>query len=1264
MIAAAFLLLLVRSSDDLKPGLVASYRSREPGGGVVERVDPKPAFTLGHSSPHPRLPPGRFEAVWTGLLLVQEADEVAFDAFVGGELRVELDGAVVLEGQGTSDTHRIRGAPAPLQPGLRRFRAEFRSLPGVPARLQLGWEGKRFSREPLPAWRFRHAERPESLAREDLVGRGREAAGRLGCARCHRSAFPGVTDPPPGPSLADAAGRLDRTWLIEWLERPHRLRPGARMPALFSDDRPGYVERWIVAQTLAARPPEAAAKASGDARAGRREFVSVGCAACHLVPDLPADEQPPLGRTSFEGLVDRFTPEALAAFLGNPRSRYPDGRMPRIPVSPEAARDLAAYLLRESRPRGGAPVPPEPREIEAAIRRLRVSGIEAAGRALVTQKRCAVCHPGLGDSAPADVPLRRIGPDCTGARFDLDDATRRSLEAYGATAAEERHPSPFEERRRLLERYGCGRCHARDAVRAPPLEEAGSTLGGAYLQYLPFLRAPRLEHAFSKYTREYLAAAIREGVAGVRHSRFSYRMPAFDADTETILRALAEADGDLPEASPPPALPSSDPTLAPLGPALVGFEGYSCVSCHLWKGRLLNEPDPGAIGPELTTATRRVRRDWFDRWLEDPARIHPGTPMPQIFKKGEAATLRSVLDGDAVRQREALWAYLSLGPEAPSPKPLPPLEVFPPEEGGPRVAQIPVTLPDRSVVESITVLYADHDLFVYDVGTLSLRAVFTGARLLRRVRGRVRTYEVTGTAVDFGKPSPGNGTFLGYDRRSDGVRIRTTAGEQIWRREGRRIVGPVTVDLPPPTVPPPLERSVPVDSGTLDGALQRPGYRAVAYPRPKLPSGEDRVMPGAIAADPRDGRVYVASMKLGELFAIRDPGDDGRSASFEDWTGGLFQEAYAMLAEPDGVYVLHRRNLTRVTDTDGDGKADRFDRVAALPQAPAEVYDYGYGLARDRSGAFVLTFAPYGNRSAPGSGSLLRLVPGKEPPWEETAFGFRNPLGWCAGPDGEIFFTDNQGEWVATNKLCHAAPGRFYGFPNPQRREDARRPPGKAAVWIPYAWAKSVNGAAYDGTGGRFGPFAGQIFLAELMYGGAILRASLERVNGEYQGACFPFWGRGLLGPLCLAFDPKGRLWVGAITEPGWMAQPDRGAVYRIEFTGEVPFEIREIRVRPRGFRLVFTRPVDPATAADPAAYQIEHYRYEYTGAYGSPELDRTRAPVEKAEVSADRLYVDLTLPPLVRDRVYLVTARGVRSEEGEPLVHPAGAYTLHEIPR
>jgi glucose/arabinose dehydrogenase len=477
----------------------------------------------------------------------------------------------------------------------------------------------------------------------------------------------------------------------------------------------------------------------------------------------------------------------------------------------------------------------------------------------------------------------------------------------------------------------------------------------------------------------------------------------------------------------------------------------------------------------------------------------------------------------------------------------------------------------------------------------------------------------------------------------------------------RVVQATVRYDLPEPASPAQVERTILADSGRIEGSLERPGYRAIAYPRPKTSSGEDRVMPSALAVDPKDGRVFVASMKTGEIFVVNDPTGDGRKARFDNYAHGLFQEALSMLAEPGVLYVLHRRNLTRIQDTDGDGTADRFDRVAALPHGVADTYDYGYGLVRDKDGAFVFTYAPYANTHMPGSGSALRLVPGKEP--REIAFGFRNPLGWCSGPDGEIFFTDNQGEWVATNKLCHLSEGRFYGFPNPAQKKHATKPPGKTAVWVPYGWAKSINGVAYDNSGGKFGPFAGQLFMAELMFGGGIVRACVEKVNGEYQGACFRFWGEGLLGPLTLAFDPQGRLWVGGITEPGWMAQPDRGALFRIDYTGHVPFEMQSIHVRPRGFRIVFTRPVSPETAREKASYEIEHYGYEYTGAYGSPELDRTKVVVERIELAPDGRSVDLTTTPLVKDRIYLIQPRGVRSAKGEALVHSIGAYTLNEIP-
>ena len=58
-------------------------------------------------------------------------------------------------------------------------------------------------------------------------------------------------------------------------------------------------------------------------------------------------------------------------------------------------------------------------------------------------------------------------------------------------------------------------------------------------------------------------------------------------------------------------------------------------------------------------------------------------------------------------------------------------------------------------------------------------------------------------------------------------------------------------------------------------------------------------------------------------------------------------------------------------------------------------------------------------------------------------------------------------------------------------------------------------------------------------------------------------------------------------------------------------------------------------------------------------ELDRTRLPVERVEVSADGRTVELTTGPLVKDRVYAITSRGIRSAKGEALVHPTERTVL-----
>jgi mono/diheme cytochrome c family protein/cytochrome c551/c552 len=1287
---------------DLRPGLAAEYRSQTDPQPAVTRVEPKPAFYLGRSSPHPRLPPGPFVATWHGVISIKDPGPITFSAFVGGELVVTIDGVKVLEGRGLTDATRVTGnVTLKRDPGSYRLTIGYKPFADVPARLQLWWEGPAFAAEPIPAWRFGHlaADRAPVAESDDRAAHGRDAVGRFGCARCHSGAFPAVSDPPPGPSLADAGRRLDRGWVLNWLADPAAVRPGARMPALFAADRAGFVERWLVAEHLTGGSKRAADPPTGDHRRGRITFLSVGCAACHLVPDIDRAEQKDLDRVPLTGLGDRLSAADLAAFLGNPHARYPDGRMPRLAVAPADARDIAAYLLLWSKPSAPAtPEPPTAREIQDAVRRLGARDPATAAAALLRDKGCTACHTGLSDSRPRDLPLKTHDGGCvegkTGPRYLLAAGTRKELAAYLAVAAEERHPSPFADRQRRLAQAGCARCHQRDTDRPPPIEEVGSTLGGGFLQEIPYLRTPRLTNPHQKFLRGYLTTAVREGVAGLRGPRSGYRMPAFGPDADVLVQALAEADGELPAEPDPPAAAAADPTLGTLhGSRLVGFQGYGCASCHVWNGRLLASPDPGATGPDLTRTAGRLRRDWFDRYLESPMRFHPGTPMPAVFTHGQLAPLNTVLDGDPAKQKDALWAYLARGKDAPSPAPPPPLPIAAPAAGEPLLAaQVPIRLSDGRFVESITLLSADHDLLVYDLGEGKPKALFTGGQILRTVQGRIRQFLAAGTPAELvappgwellGRPKPADRTLLGYDRLADGVRLRwqfhfdkdALDVEEMLRlvseKPTRRLVREIRVandpksavtvkhDLPAANAAPAWEASPVTFADPDEGSLERPGYRAVAYPRPKTVSGEDRVMPAAVAVRPRDGQVFVASLKTGELFALRDPDGDGKSARFERDGRGLYQDALSMLAEDDGLYVLHRRNLTRVVER--DGAADRFDRVAALPHGVADTYDYAYGLARDRLGRFVFSYAQYADATMPGAGNVLRLSPGKPP--EEFAYGLRNPLGWCAGPDGEVFFTDNQGEWVASNKLCHVEDGKFYGYPNAAQRKHVSKPAGKTAVWVPYGWARSINGIAYDNTGGKFGPFAGQFFLAELMFGGAIVRADVEKVNGVYQGACFPFWGKGLLGPVSLAFDPRGHLYVGGITEPGWMAQPDRGALFRIDFTGTTPFEMRTIRVRPHGFRVVFTSPVDRATAADPASYRLAHYRYEYTGAYGSPELDRTAVKVERAEVSADGLSVELTTAPRVKDRVYVLTAAGVRSAAGVLLVHPTGAYTLNEIP-
>src|SRR5262249_13819581 len=152
----------------------------------------------------------------------------------------------------------------------------------------------------------------------------------------------------------------------------------------------------------------------------------------------------------------------LAAFLQDPARRYPDGRMPKLPVPAATARNIAAYLLLEAKPTAPAAESATTEEIDQVLRRLGTKDRRTAGAALVREKGCARCHGGIGESAVASVPIVDHEGCLTGKasapRFALDAATRKAITAYLKVAGAEKHLSPFAARQRSLTHFRCHRC--------------------------------------------------------------------------------------------------------------------------------------------------------------------------------------------------------------------------------------------------------------------------------------------------------------------------------------------------------------------------------------------------------------------------------------------------------------------------------------------------------------------------------------------------------------------------------------------------------------------------------------------------------------------------------------------------------------------------------------------------------------------------------------------------------------------------------------
>ncbi|KAA3439217.1 c-type cytochrome [Rufibacter hautae] len=453
------------------------------------------------------------------------------------------------------------------------------------------------------------------------------------------------------------------------------------------------------------------------------------------------------------------------------------------------------------------------------------------------------------------------------------------------------------------------------------------------------------------------------------------------------------------------------------------------------------------------------------------------------------------------------------------------------------------------------------------------------------------------------------------------------------------------------------------------------------------------------------------STRRGDIFIVENP--TSAKPHFRKFAAGL-HEVLGLAYKDGALYCAQRGELTKLMDTNNDGKADVFETVYAWPLS-GNYHEYSFGPKVAPDGSFFVSTNlgfpdPWWHATSlvPWRGWMLRISPdGKMEPW---ATGLRSPAG-LGMIDGEMFYTENQGDWVGSGGVWHVKKGAFTVHPgglrwtnmpnspvkmsreqvyakiNPRFEKDAGgghvKPENKVnepnvtmfdmkkqfpemqlpAVWLPHGIMGISNTEILKIPEGHFGPFEGQLLVGDQGQS-KIMRVVLEKVKGEYQGVAFDFRSGFQSGVLRMAWAPDKSLFVGE-TARGWGAAGEASeGLQRVIWNSKVPFEMRTVKAMPDGFEVEFTTPVDRKSGEDLASYTVDSYIYKYHAVYGSPPVNSKKLAVKGVKLSEDGMKARVLVDNLREGYIHVLKLDGVRAKENYyTLVHPTAYYTLNSIP-
>ncbi|MEH6678906.1 MAG: c-type cytochrome [Sediminicola sp.] len=495
-----------------------------------------------------------------------------------------------------------------------------------------------------------------------------------------------------------------------------------------------------------------------------------------------------------------------------------------------------------------------------------------------------------------------------------------------------------------------------------------------------------------------------------------------------------------------------------------------------------------------------------------------------------------------------------------------------------------------------------------------------------------------------------------------------------------------------------------------EGPTEEDYYRLTTIPVP-----EGILVEGGGVLTLPNGNIAVCTRR-GDVWILENPTmAGGNGVNFKKYASGL-HEPLGLAYKEGALYTAQRGELTKLMDTDGDGIADTYETIYAWPLS-THYHEYSFGPVLAPDGKFFVTAnVAFGDEEwwrgesrVPFRAWTMKISEdGQMEPW---ATGMRSPAGYGL-VDGELFYTDNQGDWIGSGAVWHLPKGAFTGHPaglkwsgmegspislteerfyskidkrqtkvngrfvKPENIQDEENPDFAykiketfpelqlPAVILPHGiLGVSTSEIKVDATKGKFGPFSGQLLVGD-MGQSKIMRVALEKIKGAYQGVAFDFRAGFQSGVMRMDFDHNGNLFIGE-TNRGWgSAGTTNSGLEYLSWTGKVPFEMKTVKAMPDGFEIEFTKEVDRASASDLDSYTGKSYIYKYHAAYGSPQTNIEDVVIKGVKVSEDGLKVRVVTDGLRQFYVHEIVLSGIKTKEnGNGILHPTFYYTLNNIP-